>query len=101
MFCFVGNVARAAEMGSVPFVAKMESITLWAILCLTKTTTTKSVRNTGERRLGNHVKETQAVNISNKKRKAKRNVGVLSAYLPYCCRTFFAAPDHRCEADNV
>ena len=71
MFCFVGNVAHTAVMGSVPFVAKMESITFWAIRCLTKANMTKAFNNFGERRLGNHVKEMQAVNIWNKKKKSK------------------------------
>ena len=56
-------------------VAKMESITFRAIRCLTKTTTTKPFRNTGERRLVNYVKETQAVNISNKKEKQSAMLG--------------------------
>ena len=51
MFCFVGNVTLAVRMGSVTRVTKMEFITISAILCLTFTTTTKSFRNTGKKRL--------------------------------------------------
>ena len=75
MSCFARNVARAPVMGSVPFVSKMESITFWAIRCLTKANMTKAFNNFGERRRDHSVKHNASCKYFEQKEKQSAMLG--------------------------